>query len=98
MKTSIKRIWAILIGGFISFIVSGTVMIGSVQAGEGYGGGYGGVPGCQSLVLATCFGAVWRWYSTSSNDIRISGTVDDNTCQEDGVAAGGHIRGCGDYE
>ena len=97
MKSSIKRVWAILIGGFISFIVSGTVMIGSVQAGEGYGGGYGGVPGCQSLVLATCFGAVWRWYSTSSNSFYISGTVDDNTCQEDGVAAGGWVTGCGDY-
>ena len=96
MKTSLRRICGILLGGFISLIISSTVMIGSVRAGEGYGGGYGGVPGCQSLVLATCFGAVWRWYPTRSNNVWIDGTVNDYTCDWDYLAYPGAITGCGD--
>ena len=97
MKTSLRNICKILAGGVISMMISGTVMIGSVQAGEGYGGGYGGVPGCATLVLATCFGAVWRWYSTSSNYVWIDGTVNDYTCDYDYLAYPGAITGCGDY-
>lgn len=96
-KNSARRISRILLSGLVSIIVTGTLMVGSVQAGEGYGDSHGGVPGCPQLVLAYCFGAVWRWYPTNSNSVYISGTVDDSTCEEDGVAAGGTIHGCGDY-
>lgn len=97
IKNSTRRIARILLGGMVSVFMTGTMMIGSVYAGEGYGDAHGGVPGCESLVLATCFGAVWRWYSTTSNSVYISGTVNDSTCQPDGVAASGYITGCGEY-
>ena len=96
-KNSARRISRILLGGLVSIFMTGTLMVGSVQAGEGYGDAHGGVPGCSGLVLAYCFGAVWRWYPTTSNSVYVSGTVNDSTCMPDGVASGGYITGCGDY-
>ena len=97
LRNSTRRIFGILLGGFLSIVLTGTLLVGSVHAGEGWGGGSGGVPGCEKLILATCFGAVWRWYPTSSNYIEIQGTVDDDTCEYDYVAYPGVIEGCGEY-
>ena len=49
----------------------------SVLATEGTSTGGGGSSGCH-YTFSTCYGATWRWYSTSSDSVSIAGYTDSD--------------------
>ncbi|MBR2993770.1 hypothetical protein IKF43_00005, partial [Candidatus Saccharibacteria bacterium] len=49
----------------------------SVFATEGTSTGGGGNSGC-NYTFSTCYGATWRWYSTSSDSVSIAGYTDSD--------------------
>ena len=59
-----------------------------VQAEAGSGGG-GGQPGCSDESYSTCFGAVWRYYTTNSNAVNIPNVNGGFTTVRGCSAAGG---------
>lgn len=79
-------VWSALVG---LFIVSGSVFAN----GEGGSVGGGGSTGCAKpgWTMDTCYGATWRWYSTTSNTVTIKGKSAGHE-----YASSGTISGCAD--
>ncbi len=91
MKKRVARIKKALITTISVLIFSVLIINGSVYAGEGGQPGSGGWPGCSSLTyFATCYGAKWQWYPTTSDHVFIDGWTGANRS----YAYGGYIDGC----
>lgn len=91
MKKRVAQIKKALITTISVLIFSVLIINGSVHAGEGGQPGSGGWPGCSSLTyFATCYGAKWQWYPTTSDHVFIDGWTGANRS----YAYGGYIDGC----
>ncbi len=70
----------------IAFVgIMSVVFIPRIVSAEAGSGGGGGSSGCSQFNYSTCFGAVWRYYRTSSNSVNIPNVGGGST----------NVSGCG---
>lgn len=67
-RAKIAFITSLAVIPLIALVVLLTPQTASAEAGSGGGGGS---PGCASYNYSTCFGAVWRYYPSTSNSYAI---------------------------